>query len=330
MSVAESIAERRRSRRVDQRPGNRLVAVGTALPEGVLTNGDFEQMFETSDEWIRKRTGIVERRVGGTTTGLAIEASRRALTRSGVDPSEIDLVIVATQTPDDLCPSTASGVQHALGLTCAAFDLNAACAGFSYGVVTAHSMLGSGYRAAIVVGVDRMTAATNYEDRSTAILFGDAAGAVVLRAEPGGPWGVRGWDAGTDGGHPEILSSPITDGRVTGVEMNGKAVFKLMVPYAVSSARSALDRAGMCLDDVRVVLAHQANQRILDAVAERLGLDDERVVSVISRTGNTSAASVPLALDAAVHDGRLQAGEAMLLLGFGGGLSWASTVAVWG
>ncbi|MEM7272135.1 MAG: beta-ketoacyl-ACP synthase III [Actinomycetota bacterium] len=310
--------------------GSRILSVGTALPDGVLTNADFEEMMDTDDAWIRSRTGIAERRVGGTTTDLAIGAARSALERSGIDRDLVDLVIVATQTPDDLCPSTAAGVQHALGLECGAFDLNAACAGFSYGLVTAHAMLGAGHRAAIVVGVDRMTAATNYEDRSTAILFGDGAGAVVLTAEPGGDRGVLAWDAGTDGGHPDILRSPIKDGQVTGVEMDGKAVFKLMVRYAATSATRAVERAGLTFDDLSAVLAHQANQRILDAVADRLGVDRSRFVSVIEHTGNTSAASVPLALEAAVEDGRVRSGDRVLLLGFGGGLSWASTVAVWG
>ncbi len=314
-----------------QRSGSRLVAVGTALPDKVLTNADFEVMMDTSDEWIRSRTGIAERRVGGTTTGLAVEAARRALERSGVAAESIGLVVTATQTPDDLCPSTAAGVQDALGLICAAFDLNAACAGFSYGLVVAHSMLLSGAAtAALVVGVDRMTAATNYDDRSTAILFGDGAGAVVLTSEPDGDRGIRAWDTGTDGSHADILASPIRDGRITGVEMNGKVLFKHMVRYAVDSARAAVERAGLELDDVVAVLAHQANQRILDAVADRLGVDHDRVISIIEHTGNTSAASVPLALDAAVADGRVGPGDPILLLGFGGGLSWASTVAVWG
>ncbi len=311
--------------------GSRLCSVGTALPDKVLTNADFERMMDTSDDWIRSRTGIAERRVGGTTTGLAIEAATQALDRSGVDAETIDLVIVATQTPDDLCPSTAAGVQDALGLSCGAFDLNAACAGFSYGLVVAHTMVSSGgVRTALVVGVDRMTAATNYDDRGTAILFGDGAGAVVLAADPGGERGVRAWDTGTDGSHADILSSPIKDGRITGVEMNGKVLFKHMVRYAVDSAKAALDDAGLELDDISAVLAHQANQRILDAVAGRLGVDDDKVVSIIEHTGNTSAASVPLALDAAVADGRVAEGDHILLLGFGGGLSWASTVAVWG
>lgn len=311
--------------------GSRLLSVGTALPDKVLTNSDFEVMMDTSDEWIRSRTGIGERRVGGTTTGLAIEAAEQALHRSGVGVDEVDLVICATQTPDDLCPSTASGVQDALGLTCGAFDLNAACAGFSYGLVVAHSMLvGGAARAAIVVGVDRMTAATNYDDRSTAILFGDGAGAVVLVADPDGGRGIRAWDTGTDGSHADILSSPIKDGRITGVEMNGTVLFKHMVRYAVGSARAAVEAAGLDLEDVTAVLAHQANQRILDAVADRLGVDHEKVVSIIEHTGNTSAASVPLALDAAVADGRVVDGDHVLLLGFGGGLSWASTVAIWG
>ena len=309
--------------------GSRLCSIGTALPDRVLTNADLERMLDTSDDWIRSRTGIAERRVGGTTTGLAIEAAGQALARSSVDPDLIDLVIVATQTPDDLCPSTAAGVQHALGLECAAFDLNAACAGFSYGLVTAHAMLGTGSRAALVVGVDRMTAATNYDDRSTAILFGDGAGAVVLAADPGGTRGVRAWDTGTDGGHADILRSPITDGRITGVEMEGKVLFKHMVRYACTSAQRAVERAGMRFDDITAVLAHQANQRILDAVADRLEVDRAKFVSVIEWTGNTSAASVPLALDAAVADGRIHGGDALLLLGFGGGLSWASTVAIW-
>lgn len=314
---------------LEKTTGSRLLSVGTALPDDVLTNADFEKMMSTSDDWITSRTGISERRVGGTTTALAIEAANQALERSGVDTERIDLVIVATQTPDDLCPSTAAGVQHALGLECAAFDLNAACAGFSYGLLTAHSMLASGSRAAIVVGVDRMTAATNYEDRSTAILFGDGAGAVVLEAAETGERGVQAWDAGTDGGHSEILRSPIKDGRITGVEMDGKVLFKHMVRYACSSATRAVERAGLSFDDISAVLAHQANQRILDAVADRLKVDRSKFISVINHTGNTSAGSVPLALDAAVADGRVKPGDAILLAGFGGGLSWASTVAIW-
>lgn len=311
--------------------GSRLVAVGTALPDKVLTNADFETMLDTDDAWIRSRTGIAERRVGGTTTGLAVEAAGQALDRSGVDAGTVDLVIVATQTPDDLCPSTAAGVQDALGLTCGAFDINAACAGFAYGLVVAHTMLANGAaRSVIVVGVDRMTAATNYEDRTTAILFGDGAGAVVLTAEPTAERGLVSWDVGTDGSHADILSSPIRDGRITGVEMNGKVLFKHMVRYAVGSARAALDRAGLGVDDLAAVVAHQANQRILDAVADRLGADRTRVISIIEHTGNTSAASVPLALDAAVADGRIAAGDRVLLMGFGGGLSWASSVVVWG
>ncbi len=309
--------------------GSRILSVGTALPEGVLTNKDFEKMMATDDEWIRSRTGISERRVGGTTTSLSIDAATQAIDRSGIDRELIDLVIVATQTPDDLCPSTAAGVQHALGLTCGAFDLNAACAGFAYGMVTAHAMLGSGLRAAVVVGVDRMTAATNYEDRTTAVLFGDGAGAVVMTAAEDDSRGLQGWDVGTDGGHSDILRSPIKDGRITGVEMDGKVLFKHMVRYAVSSATRAVELAGIGFEDVCAVVAHQANQRILDAVADRLHVDRSKFISVIEHTGNTSAGSVPLALDAAVEDGRIEAGDKVLLMGFGGGLSWASTVAVW-
>ena len=325
-------------------PRSRLVSIGTALPDEVLTNEWFTSFMDTDDEWIRSRTGIAERRRGPSTTALATEAGRVALERSGLDPDLIDLVIVATQTPDDLCPSTAAGVQHGLGLRCGAFDLNAACSGFGYGLVVAHGLLGASVRAALVIGVDRMTAATNYDDRSTAILFGDGAGAVVLVAEDalgsptatgsessGGPRrGVLAWDYGTDGSRPDILSSPIKDGRITGVEMNGQQVFKHMVRYAADSATSALERAGVSLDDVAAVLAHQANQRILDTVADRLGAPREKFTSVIEHTGNTSAASVPLALDHAVATGQVTPGDVVLLMGFGGGLSWASAVAVWG
>ncbi len=314
----------------------RLLSVGTALPGEVVTNDDLAAILDTDDEWIVTRTGIRERRRGGTTTGLAVEAGQEALERSGIDRGLVDLVIVATQTPDDLCPSTAAGVQHALGLDCAAYDLNAACSGFSYGLVTAQAMIGTGLRAVLIVGVDRMTAATNYEDRSTAILFGDGAGAVVLAADrlpgvgpDGGPHGLLGWDLGTDGSRPDILRSGITDGRMTGVEMNGKVLFKYMLGYAADAATRAVADAGLCFDDIRAVLAHQANQRILDAVADRLCLDRSKFVSVIADTGNTSAASVPIALDAAVADGTVGDGDAILLLGFGGGLSWAATVAIW-
>jgi len=324
-------------------PRSRLLSIGTALPDEVVPNAWFESIMDTDDEWIRSRTGIAERRRGSTTTALATEAGKVALERSGLDPELIDLVIVATQTPDDLCPSTAAGVQHGLGLRCGAFDLNAACAGFGYGLVTAHALLGTSARAVLVVGVDRMTAATNYDDRSTAILFGDGAGAVVLASDEilddaissvdGSDVARRGilaWDHGTDGSRPEILSSPIRDRRITGVEMNGKQVFKHMVRYAVDSAESALGRAGLELDDVSAVLAHQANQRILDTVADRLGVDHSLFTSVIEHTGNTSAASVPLALDHAVGSGQVTPGDVVLLMGFGGGLSWATTVAVWG
>ena len=323
-------------------PRSRLLSIGTALPDEVIDNAWFESFMDTSDEWIRSRTGIGERRRGSTTTELAAQAGAVALERSGLDSELIDLVIVATQTPDDLCPSTAAGVQHALGLRCGAFDLNAACAGFSYGLVTAHALLGASVRAVLVIGVDRMTAATNYDDRSTAILFGDGAGAVVVAshdiAEAAGiadpradeRAGVLAWDYGTDGSKPDILSSPIKDGRITGVEMNGKQVFKHMVRYAADSAVSALERAGLGLDDLAAVLAHQANQRILDTVAQRLDADPALFTSVIEHTGNTSAASVPLALEHAVMTGQVTPGDAVLLMGFGGGLSWATTVAIWG
>ena len=310
--------------------GSRLVSVGMALPDEVIGNDELVEMMDTSDDWIVTRTGIRERRRGGTATGLALEAARQALDRSAIDPELVDLVIVATHTPDDLCPSTAAGVQDGLGVTCGAYDLNAACAGFVYGVITAHAMIGAGVRAAVVVGVDRLTATTNYDDRSTAILFGDGAGAVVLVADGEGERGLRGWHMGTDGSRPGILKNGIEGRYLTGLEMDGPAVFKVMVRYAVAAARQALAEAGASIDDIAAVVAHQANQRILEAVADRIPIDRSRVVSVIAETGNTSAASIPLALDRAVGDGQIAGGDTILLLGFGGGLSWAAAVARWG
>lgn len=278
---------------VQQRRGSAVVGVASVLPPDILTNSDLEQMLATNDEWIYTRTGIRERRRGSTTTQLSIDSGRAVLERTGFDPAEIDLVIVATQTPDDFCPSTAASVQHALGLRAAAFDLNAACTGFVYAVICAHTMLAAGHSAALVIGVDRMTAATNYEDRSTAILFGDGAGAVILRRSDDESRGIQGWDMGTDGSHRDILVLPV-GGTVA---MNGPQVFKQLARKAVDSARFAAERAGIELDDIKGFYGHQANQRLLDAVADGLGVEHKRFASVIERIGNTSAGSIPLALD---------------------------------
>ena len=254
-------------------PRSRLLSIGTALPDEVLTNEYFETIMDTDDEWIHSRTGIRERRRGSTTTQLATDAGRVAIDRSGLDPELIDLVIVATQTPDDLCPSTAAGVQHALGLRCGAFDLNAACAGFGYGIVTAHSLLATTARAVLVVGVGPNDGGDELRrplDGHPVRRCCGRGGRCLRRAGRGERTRLPPRRAGMGLRHrrqsSDILSSPIKNGRITGVEMNGKQVFKHMVRYAEDSARSALDRAGLTLDDVSAVLAHQANQRILDTV----------------------------------------------------------------
>lgn len=298
---------------------------GTALPERIVTNADLEKILDTSDAWIAERTGIRERRFGGTTSGLAIEAGRRAMERAGVAPDDIGALVLATSTPDQTMPASSAAVAHGLGIHGGAFDVNAACAGFVYALVTAAGLVSTGLDRVLLVGSETMSRILDHADRSTAIIFGDGAGAVVLEAAPGDR-ALLGWDFGTDGSLRGLL-----DADVGGfLQMNGKEIYRRAVRATVDSARAALERAKVGVDDVALFVPHQANLRILEAVSARLGLPLERTAVALDRTGNTSAASVPLALAQAADAGRLADGDLVLTTGFGAGMTWASAVFRWG
>ncbi len=297
---------------------------GTALGPKTLTNKDLEQMVETSDEWIVERTGIKERHVGGTTIGMSTESGRAALDMSGVDLSEIDALVLATTTPDTQW-GTAATVQNELGLRCGAFDVNAACSGFVYGLVTAHGMIAMGARKVLLIGTDSLSRITDWEDRNTAVLFGDGSGAVVLEAVEG-PGQLLAWDLDADGSLGRLLWAEVGGF----IHMEGKEVFRRAVRIMVDSATKSLDHAGLTADDIKLVIPHQANLRIIRAACDRLGIDIERAVTVLDRTGNTSSASIPLALADALDTGRVSEGDLLLLVGFGGGMTAASAVLRWG
>lgn len=298
---------------------------GAALPDRVLTNAELEARLGTTDEWITERTGIKERRTGGTTVGLAVEAARAALASAGVDAADIDQIVLATTSNDRQIPAAASLVQHELGTSAGACDLNAACSGFVYGLVYAHGLVAMGARRLLVIGSDTLTRFTDPDDRNTAILFGDGAGAVVVEAVEG-PGELLGWDLGSDGSSAHILHAP-TGGVM---EMDGREVFRQAVRVMVSSAQRALADAGVDPADVSLVVPHQANVRIIDAACQRLDIPLERTATVLQSTGNTSAASIPLALADALDGGRVAPGDLVLLVGFGAGMSWASAVLRWG
>jgi 3-oxoacyl-[acyl-carrier-protein] synthase III len=312
----------------------RFLSCGTSLPEAVLTNADLETRMDTSDAWIVERTGIRERRVAApsdTTASLATAAGQAALDRAGVAADQVDLVVLATMTPDQIFPATASAVQHALGTAGAAFDLNAACAGFVYALHAAASMLVTGgLRHVLLIGAERCTAIIDPADRGTAILFGDGAGALLLGAvddpAPDAP-GIMGIDLGGDGSGREFLQVPPGEQFM---RMDGREVFRRATRGVVASCGAALERAGVTPDELALLVPHQANQRIIDAVAGRFGLPPERVAVNIDRYGNTSAASVPIALAEAVDAGRLAPGDRALLTAIGGGMAWASAVIRWG
>jgi 3-oxoacyl-[acyl-carrier-protein] synthase III len=308
-----------------RRRGAAITSWGAALPDRVVTNEDFAARLDTSHAWILERSGISERRMGSTTGALAAAAGRAALERAGADPASVDLLVLATTTPDQTMPATASTVQEALGLRCGAMDVNAACSGFVYALVTAAGLVGIGARRVLVIGADVMSRITDQDDRGTAVLFGDGAGAVVLEAVDG-PGQLLGWDLGSDGSARHLLYAD--HGGFT--HMDGKEVFRRAVRGMVESAEAALAGAGLTADDVTLFVPHQANLRIIEAACTRLGVPPERAVTVLDRTGNTSAASIPLALADAAEAGRLDDGDVALLVGFGAGLTWASAVLRWG
>jgi 3-oxoacyl-[acyl-carrier-protein] synthase-3 len=303
--------------------GARITGWGTALPANVVTNADFEARLDTSDEWITERTGIKERRHGGSTAGLAIEAGRAAMEMAGVTGDQIDFVLLATTSPDYQLPSTASEVQYELGITGGAVDLNAACSGFVYGLVHAHGLIAMGMERVLLIGAETLSRITDQDDRNTAILFGDGGGAVVLEASDEGQ--LLSFDLGSDGSARKLLDAPIGGY----MQMNGKEVFRKAVTVMVDSARASMAAAGVTADDIALVVPHQANIRIIEAACSRLEIGSEKVSTVLHATGNTSSASIPLALVDALEGGRVSPGDLVLLVGFGAGMSWASAVVRW-
>jgi 3-oxoacyl-[acyl-carrier-protein] synthase III len=321
---------------------------GTALPERVLTNHELEQLVATDDTWIVERTGIRERRVATgdeTTASLGIAAGAEAIKRAGLTPEAIDLLVVATTTPEQIMPHTGAFVADGLGLRCGSFDLGASCSGYTYALVTAAALLTSGHlRTALVVGSDTLTQFVDPTDRGTCILFGDGAAATVLgttdATDPDAP-GLLAWDLGCDGSATGVLGIPAGGSRVPAtaetlaagehfVKMQGQEVFRRAVRAVVDSGMLTLERAGVASSEVAWFVPHQANVRIVDAAAQRLGIPRERTIVNLDRYGNTSAASIPLALAEAADDGRLADGDLILLSGFGAGMAWATALVRWG
>ena len=317
-----------------------VVGWGHFVPERVVTNDELSQLVDTTDEWIRSRSGIRERHFADesqATSDLCVEAANRAIACAGISPDEIDLVLVATSSPDFLTPPTSSQVQHRVGATRAgAMTLMVGCTGFVYGLVTAEQFIRTGaYRTILLVGAEVISKNLDMTDRNTCVLFGDGAGAVVLRASHE-PCGVLGFELGSDGSAFEAIISPSpgtrepvsqasVDGRRHYLRMDGRAVFRFATRTMVESVERVLDGAGLTTADVDLLIPHQANARIIEYAAEQLGFPAEKVVTNVERFGNTSAASIPIALSEALTDGRAKAGDTLALVGFGAGLTWAAT-----
>ncbi|MFN8036563.1 MAG: beta-ketoacyl-ACP synthase III [Acidimicrobiia bacterium] len=321
-----------------------ILATGVALPECRLTNAALEARGDTSDAWIVERTGIRERRIAApseTTASLAIAAGADAMKHAGLTPDDVDLLIVATSTPEQPMPHTGAFVGDGLGLRCGSFDLSAACAGFVYALVTGAGLLAlGGVRHVLVIGAETMSRIVDPNDRATNVLFGDAAGAVVLGSTADGSGGVLAWDLGCDGSAASLLEVPAggsrlpasrgtVDGGSHFLRMAGQEVFRRAVRVIVESASTTLARGDVTADDVDWFVPHQANARIIEAAASRLGIGTDRTIVNIDRYGNTSGASIPLALHEAADDGRLRAGDLLLLSGFGAGMTWASALLRW-
>jgi 3-oxoacyl-[acyl-carrier-protein] synthase-3 len=323
-----------------------ILGTGSYAPDRILTNEDLSKMVDTSDEWIRARSGIRERRIAApneATSDLAIQAAGRALENSKVPASEIDLVVVATMTPDHLMPSTACIVQHKLGIptSAACFDVNAACSGFIYALDTACAMLGSGrYKKALVIGAEKLSSVVDWQDRGTCLLFGDGAGAVVIGIEDAPGIGLLGTKLGALGEDTDLLYIPSGGSRLPTsaesmargdqfIKMKGKEVFKLAVRVMEEAARDILEQHGLAAHQIDLVIPHQANLRIIDAIAQYLELPVDRFFVNVDRYGNTSAASIPIAMDEARRTGRIKKGDLTLLVAFGAGLTYGSALIRW-
>ena len=314
-----------------------IVGAGAYLPERVVTNDDLAAKMDTTDEWIVQRTGIRQRHIaaeGELTSHLAVKASERALAAAGLAAADVDLIVLATTTPDETFPATATRVQAMLGMTRgAAFDVQAVCAGFIYALAVADNFIKAGQaETALVIGAETFTRILDWSDRGTAVLFGDGAGAVVLKAETGGERGILSTHLHSDGrGHDALyVDGGPSSTRTTGfLRMEGKEVFKHAVVNMAAVVGEVLAKAGFETKDIDWLVPHQANKRIIDSTGRKLGLPPERVVVTVDRHANTSAASIPLALDAAVKDGRIKKNDLLLLEGIGGGLAWGASLVRW-
>ncbi|HFJ9438991.1 TPA: beta-ketoacyl-ACP synthase III [Bacillus albus] len=305
-----------------------ILGIGRYVPEKVVTNHDLEKIMDTSDEWIRTRTGIAERRIAdGTidTSYMAVEASKKALEDAGISGEDIDLILVATVTPDRAFPAVACVIQEAIGAKhAAAMDLSAACAGFMYGMITAQQFIQTGtYKNVLVVGSDKLSKIVDWNDRNTAVLFGDGAGAIVMGAVSEGK-GVLSFELGADGSGGKHLYQDEY------VMMNGREVFKFAVRQLGDSCLRVLDKAGLTKEDVDFLVPHQANIRIMESARERLNLPQEKMSMTIEKFGNTSASSIPIAMVEELQNGRIQDGDLIILVGFGGGLTWGAVALRWG
>ncbi|MBF0569035.1 MAG: ketoacyl-ACP synthase III [Nitrospirae bacterium] len=325
----------------------KIISTGSYVPSKRLTNGDLERMVDTSDKWIMERTGIKERRImaeGENTSDLAYEASKIALLRAGISADSLDLIIVATVTGDMPIPATACFLQSRLGAdNAAAFDVNAACSGFLFGLSAANAYIKSGmYRRVLLVGAEALSRFTDWEDRNTCVLFGDGAGAVIVEASDGQS-GVMSVDIHSDGNYWELLNMPgggskyppsapseeAAANRLYYIKMKGNETFKIAVRTLEKLVLDALEKNGLKASDIALLVPHQANLRIISATASRLGIGMDRVMVNLDRCGNTSAASIPIALDEAASGGRIKDNDYVLLEAFGGGLTWASAVIRW-
>ncbi|MCY3632271.1 MAG: ketoacyl-ACP synthase III [bacterium] len=303
-----------------------ITGLGTAAGHKVITNHDLAATLDTSDEWIVERTGIHERRVGGSCLELGGQAAKIALKQAEIEASDLDLIICSTCTPDQVFPAVSNRIQDELGATCGAFDLNAACSGFTYGVSLAQSQIAAGMERVLVVGVDTLSRFTDWDDRSTAILFGDGAGAVVLEPARRPDRGILSTYMGSEGRFADLLICDFGDY----IKMDGKEVFRQAVRVMVSASQRVLADAGLEAAEVAAVIPHQANMRIIESAMKRLNIPLEKAATVLESTGNTSSASIPLAMDDAVSKGAINDGDVVLLVGFGAGMSVAAALLRWG
>ena len=302
----------------------RITGWAIDLPERILTNDELSQMVDTSDEWIKERSGISSRHIDGKVSEMSTNAGKAALEKAGGKPDDIALFILATTTADKVVPATSSIVQNNLGLSCGAFDLNAACSGFVYGLVTAMQFADSGMEKILLIGSDSLSTFTDWEDRTTCVLFGDGAGAVVIERTSDQPC-FLGWDLMADGSAADLLYCE-HGGKIV---MHGQEVFRRAVIAMENAANTAMEKAGVTSDDISLVVPHQANVRIIDAAMKRLGIANEKAALVMDKTGNTSAASIPLALIDSIDSGRVKQDDLLLLVGFGAGMTSAAAVVRW-